>query len=82
MYYNKSKYRKCNKYSSSWSDKKRQKWTMKGGELFNVKVYITHKNNIYVTTFFSTCPPVVLGMTEIEAISTYVWVVMNTSTQT
>jgi len=32
--------------------------------------------------FIDTCPPVVLGTTEIEAMSTYVWVVINTSTQT
>lgn len=29
-----------------------------------------------------TWPPVVLGITEIEAMSTYDWVVMNKSTQT
>jgi hypothetical protein len=29
-----------------------------------------------------TCPPVVRGMVDMEAMSTYVWVVTNTSTQT
>lgn len=32
--------------------------------------------------YLITCPPVVFGMTEIDAMSTYVWVVINISTQT